>query len=269
MAPEDCGKTQPGEDSLGRARHRLRTPLPLSGESGRGPRHGPHFFDEVCLPHWSAGAAIRELHAAQQLNPNVGQRELASVYFHIGLQDSWRKHRVQAMAQDPNGETNRREFVAELYEFLLVDEARQMDQKLLNRSPKPRYYFQKKMFDQAAPVVESDYRNDPRDPGARTNRAILMISQGRRDAALAELNSIARDMESARRFSYYHHLTYRLAHAYAFLGRAPETYHWLQETVNEGFPCYPVFERDWMLDAVRNDPQITRLLAEVKERWEE
>jgi hypothetical protein len=55
---------------------------------------------------------------------------------------------------------------------------------------------------------------------------------------------------------------------YASLGMAREAHRWLRETVDEGFPCYVAFERDWMLDPVRKDPDIARVLDEVKQRWE-
>jgi hypothetical protein len=43
---------------------------------------------------------------------------------------------------------------------------------------------------------------------------------------------------------------------------------WLRETVKEGFPCYPLFERDPYLDNVRNDPAFNQFMVGMKERWE-
>jgi eukaryotic-like serine/threonine-protein kinase len=217
---------------------------------------------------WNVDAAIRELRLAQQLNPNVGNTELATLFSHTGLVDLWVKYRDRALALDPNSETNRRVFVAESFILLRVDEGVVMEKNLMHRGPRTDYYLRKKMFEQAAQVAESNYRNDPQSLWNRMNRTATLIFQGQRDTALAELNSLAQELETADRNSYYHHWTYRLVQGYASLGKAAEAYHWLQETVNEGFPCYPVFEQDWMLDAVRNNPAIAQLLAEVKERWE-
>jgi hypothetical protein len=43
---------------------------------------------------------------------------------------------------------------------------------------------------------------------------------------------------------------------------------WLRVTVKEGFPCYPLFARDSMLDWIRKEPAFTQFMAEMKERWE-
>jgi tetratricopeptide (TPR) repeat protein len=238
---------------------------------------------------WKVDAAIRELRLAQGLNSSVGHDDLAVIYAHIGLEDSFRKHMELALAQDPNSETIRRRYVSELYHLMRPDAAAQMSQKLLNQSPESTYYFQKKMFGEAAKLVESNYRNDPRArafPGAglvgrgaavgpprskfsnRQDRIILLIFQGQRDDALVELNSLAREIEVSERTRSSHHWANELAKGYALLGMADEAHRWLRETVDEGFPCYPAFERDWMLDPVRKDPNISRLLDEVKQRWE-
>jgi serine/threonine protein kinase/tetratricopeptide (TPR) repeat protein len=238
---------------------------------------------------WKVDAAIRELRLAQGLNSSVGHDDLAVIYAHIGLEDSFRKHMELALAQDPNSETIRRRYVSELYHLMRPDAAAQMSKKLLNQSPESTYYFQKKMFGEAAKLVESNYRNDPRArafPGAglvgrgaavgpprskfsnRQDRIILLIFQGQRDDALVELNSLAREIEVSERTRSSHHWANDLAKGYALLGLADEAHRWLRETVDEGFPCYPAFERDWMLDPVRKDPNISRLLDEVKQRWE-
>jgi hypothetical protein len=43
---------------------------------------------------------------------------------------------------------------------------------------------------------------------------------------------------------------------------------WLRITVNEGFPCYPLFARDSFLDPIRKDPAFLQFMAEMKTRWE-
>ena len=67
----------------------------------------------------------------------------------------------------------------------------------------------------------------------------------------------------------YHHFTYELARAYAIQGNADEAARWLEETINWGIPCYPVFSTDTFLDPVRGAPRVKTVLADLKARWEE
>jgi hypothetical protein len=51
-------------------------------------------------------------------------------------------------------------------------------------------------------------------------------------------------------------------------GRSEAALKWLRVTVQEGFPCYPLFARDSMLDRIRKDPAFLQFMAEMKTRWE-
>jgi len=45
--------------------------------------------------------------------------------------------------------------------------------------------------------------------------------------------------------------------------------HWLQEAVDNGLPCYPLFEQDSNLDPVRQDPRFIALMQKLKNQWEQ
>jgi tetratricopeptide (TPR) repeat protein len=65
-----------------------------------------------------------------------------------------------------------------------------------------------------------------------------------------------------------HHVAYSVGAAYAQLKQPEEAATWLAKAVDSGFPCYPWFERDPLLDPVRTDPRIVQLMTELKQRWE-
>jgi tetratricopeptide (TPR) repeat protein len=65
-----------------------------------------------------------------------------------------------------------------------------------------------------------------------------------------------------------HHVAYSLGAAYAQLKQPEQAATWLAKAAETGFPCYPWFERDPLLDPVRKDPHIKQFMAQLKQRWE-
>jgi hypothetical protein len=43
---------------------------------------------------------------------------------------------------------------------------------------------------------------------------------------------------------------------------------WLETAADDGFPCYPLFERDTNLDSLRQDPRFITFLEKQKQQWE-
>jgi hypothetical protein len=43
---------------------------------------------------------------------------------------------------------------------------------------------------------------------------------------------------------------------------------WLQTAADDGFPCYPLFERDSSLERLRRDPDFMAFMVNLKKRWE-
>jgi hypothetical protein len=40
---------------------------------------------------------------------------------------------------------------------------------------------------------------------------------------------------------------------------------WLQYTADNGFPCYPLFEKDKSLDGLRQDPRFVSFMDKLKQ----
>ena len=66
----------------------------------------------------------------------------------------------------------------------------------------------------------------------------------------------------------YHHITYDLACVYAVAGESREAVKWLRETADTGFTSCLLFERDPLLDKIRQKPEFKELMAEIKSRFE-
>jgi eukaryotic-like serine/threonine-protein kinase len=64
-----------------------------------------------------------------------------------------------------------------------------------------------------------------------------------------------------------HHVAYSLGAAYAQLRQPEQAAKWLTQAGETGFPCYPWFERDPLLDPVQRDKAVSRALKQVEESW--
>jgi tetratricopeptide (TPR) repeat protein len=62
-----------------------------------------------------------------------------------------------------------------------------------------------------------------------------------------------------------HHVAYGLGAAYAQLGQPADARQWLAESARTGFPCYPWYVRDPLLDPLREDPAFRAFLAGLRE----
>jgi hypothetical protein len=120
------------------------------------------------------------------------------------------------------------------------------------------------MVKEAEPLVEQEYQ-DPNRPWMFRNRALLLALRGKHQQAEAMIPSI---LEKVRSIRGYHHSTHSVARIYALGGKSEEALKWLRVTVQEGFPCYPLFLRDPFLDRIRQVPEFIKFMAEMKERWE-
>src|SRR5262249_37011133 len=144
------------------------------------------------------------------------------------------------------------------------DEGLELNKRFFSRGPDISYFLEKRMVSDAAPLVEQAYQ---KEQGYTTsvNRAILLALQGNHSQAQESILTI---LKQSRRNRGYHHLTYNVARIYALGGLSEHAVKWLRVTVEEGFPCYPLFQRDSFLDGIRKDSAFVQFLAEMKARWE-
>lgn len=65
-----------------------------------------------------------------------------------------------------------------------------------------------------------------------------------------------------------HHVHYSVGVAYAQLGDKAKARQWLARAIATGFPCYPWFQRDPLLQPLRGDVEFERMLGELKKSSE-
>ncbi len=65
-----------------------------------------------------------------------------------------------------------------------------------------------------------------------------------------------------------HHAAYSVGAAYAQLGQRGEALLWLRKAAVTGFPCYPWYERDPLLQPLGGDPEFQRFMAGLQKSLE-
>ena len=99
---------------------------------------------------------------------------------------------------------------------------------------------------------------------ARSSAALagILAAQGDRSGAVSLVDRVLTDNYRD------HHVAYSLGAAYAQLGDYAQADRWLRTAADSGFPCLPFFERDPLLDPLRQRPEFAVLLTFVRARRE-
>lgn len=214
---------------------------------------------------WQIEPAFRELRLAQEIDPDVAHNELGDLCNHVGLEDKSIEEFETALRIDPNSDFTKEGYIVLFYQANRPDLALELSQRFYNRGPSIQYYLEKMMAREAEPLLEKELKKEVISDQVRIQQIQLLSLQGRHgEAQAAGLEFLAK----ARKNRGYHHYTYAVARVFAQGGKSDEALKWLRFTAENGFPCYPLFERDPFLDPIRQDPEFAKFLAEMKEQWE-
>lgn len=86
------------------------------------------------------------------------------------------------------------------------------------------------------------------------------------DKAAAE-ERIAAEIALSENLGHYHHGVGYIAAARAIMGEKDSAIELLAAAAEDGFPCYPWFERDPCLASVRSEPRFIDLMKQLRGRW--
>jgi len=220
--------------------------------------------------------AITEYKNALALNPNLDEarNQLALVYSHIGALDKALEESREAIRINPSN--NLAQF--RIGETLNFDGKYEEGIQVLRSVPagtNPELVGQQIVWalfnlgkkDEATSTLEQLLKDHPEDNrGLLTSlQAILAASSGQQQ--LAE-EKIKLAVSHGKGFGHFHHTAYYIASAYALMHKADEAMKWLEATANDGFPCYPMFERDSNLNNLRSNARFVAFLEKQKQQWE-
>jgi DNA-binding winged helix-turn-helix (wHTH) protein/TolB-like protein len=216
---------------------------------------------------------INESGTALALDPSLDLAHLARMraYYHLGLFDEARQEGVRARAVNPsaNVERDRLEIALMLfggqYSGAVNEAARLVSE---TDAPAARQYLGLARYyagdaKGAREMLGSIRRGDDPDVRAQASLASVEAATGMRNEARARIVEILRGSELD------HHVAYSVGAALAQVGDLDAAVRWLTRAADTGFPCYPWFERDPLLDPVRQHPQFVELSARLRTAHEQ
>ena len=219
--------------------------------------------------------AIQSYRRAIELDPKLDEahHQLALVYFHIGLFDKAEAEIGKALEINPaNSLARYRYAVINMYRGK-YDDAYKISQSTplennpaLHESQGAMILFRLGRLDEAERTIDAYLSKYPNDEGgiATSVKAMILAKRGRVDDAISAIN---RAEELGKDFGHFHHTAYNIACVYVVLGKPDKAVNYLQMAADDGFPCYPLFERDELLKDISHEPRFIELLARMKEQW--
>jgi TolB-like protein/DNA-binding winged helix-turn-helix (wHTH) protein/Tfp pilus assembly protein PilF len=227
--------------------------------------------------HFPHEKAIREYRRALTLNPNLDEarNQLALVYCHIGAFDEALQESKNAVATNPNN--NLAQF--RIGQTLNFQGKYQEALDVLRAMPKEANpalvghqvawaLFNLGRKEEASQTLEQLLKDNPEDSGGlfTSVQAVLAASAGEHQTAD---DRIRLAIEKGKGFGHFHHTAYHIACAYALMDRPADAVNWLEAAASDGFPCYPLFEKDANLDNIRQDARFGALMSKLRQQWEQ
>jgi TolB-like protein/Flp pilus assembly protein TadD len=226
--------------------------------------------------HFPHEKAIREYRRALTLNPNLDEarNQLALVYCHIGAFDEALQESHKAVTTNPNN--NLAEFrIGQTLNFQGKYEQALSVLRAIPQEVNPALVghqiawalFNLGRTEEASATLEKLLRDYPEDNGGlfTSVQAVLAASAGQEHRAE---DKIQLAVERGKGFGHFHHTAYHIACAYALMNKPAQSMKWLEAAAEDGFPCYPLFEKDANLNNLRQYPRFVSFLVKQKQQWE-
>ena len=121
--------------------------------------------------------------------------------------------------------------------------------------------------EEASDIIEQFSRDYPEDSGGlfTSIEAVLAASGGHERKAEDKIKSA---VKRGNGFGHFHHTAYSIACAYALMNKPEQAIKWLEIAAEDGFPCYPLFEKDLNLDSLRQDAHFVTFMTKLRQQWE-
>ncbi len=223
--------------------------------------------------HFPHERAVQDFRHALALKPSLADAHFAlgHVYYHVGLLEKSLEELQAAVALDPHN-IDAAYRIARVHMYQRKYELALSEFERLSEAP-PIWYWQKALAlfylgrqEEAEALVEDAVKNAPRNEDLASVHALLLAASGHPAKAQEQIRNAIKFGQGR---SHFHHSEYIIASAFAFMGNHGAALKWLRKAAEDGFPCYPVFEKDPNLKNLRDDPDYLRLMDTLRRQWEQ
>jgi TolB-like protein/Flp pilus assembly protein TadD len=218
--------------------------------------------------------AIEESTQALALNPNLDLPHFyrATAFFHLGLLELVDDEVRAGIEINPENrfEPLRVRGATAFWGGRFAEAARFLEeaQRLTGRAEPTTvwilaqaYYYQGEPARAEAILIEIRRGGQP-DTRAQAILASFLAARGERTQAEELLHTITTGVYMD------HHVAYSLGVAYAQLGQRDEALRWLRNAADTGFPCYPWYERDSLLQPLHGDSEFQHFMEDLRKTWD-
>jgi len=225
------------------------------------------------FPHEQAIQAYRR---ALAVNPNLDEahHQLGVIYLHIGLLEKAMDEVQKALATNPTNTLARYRVGVVLHHQAQYEQAlailqtipKEFNPALVGRQTAWTLFSLGKK-EEAVALIEESFRNNPNDEGGQFTsvQAMLLAAAGESRKAQEKIKLAA---GQAKGFGHFHHTAYNIASAHALMNEPELALQWLRVAAVDGYPCYPLFDRDASLNNLRGDSRFVQFMADLKKQWE-
>jgi TolB-like protein len=226
--------------------------------------------------HFPHDKAIMEYRQALELNPNLDEarNQLAVVYSHVGMLNESLDELHKAVAINPSNTVARYRIGETLLFSGKYAEAldafrnvpREANPSLIGHQTAWALIHLNKNAE-AAETLDQFLKDYPDDNGGlfTSVQAVLAALAGNKAEAEFKIQSA---IEKGRGFGHFHHSAFHIACAYAVMNEPDKAIDWLTKVVDGGFPSYPLFADEPLLNNLRNDRRFTDLMSDLKRSWD-
>ena len=215
---------------------------------------------------------ILESDRALVLNPNLEQPHYyrAVAFYHLGLVEPVEAEVNEGLRINPlnkldalrvRGTTS---LIAGRYSeaVALLEEARSVSSAPVTDWYLAQAYYYEGAPERAIQILIDLHGSAQAEQRAKATLASFLAAHNEKERATKLLNEVIAGSYQD------HHVHYSVGTAYAQLGDKVKARLWLARAIATGFPCFPWFQRDQLLQPLNGDDEYQRMLAELKKSWE-
>ena len=220
------------------------------------------------------GETMAASRRALVLNPNLDQARffMAAAYYHLGYMEEAliEMEKGRALHGGDLVEPRRIEALVALFAGRFVparghlEEVSRLSSQAIGDTYLALAHYYSGNVDRGRVMLASLASSTSAATATRSAAALagVLAAVGQPEEARRQLRLVlARDYRD-------HHVAFSVGAAYAQLGDATAALRWLRTSADTGFPCLPWFERDPLLQPLRQHPDYAGLLAYVRARRE-